>query len=61
MPTVPLRQLAHARSGDKGNRSNICIFVYEARYFELVKAQISPSRLKAELGGLFKGEIVRYE
>jgi hypothetical protein len=26
---VPLREVAHARAGDKGNRSNVAVFAYD--------------------------------
>ena len=58
---VQLRELAHARSGDKGNRSNLCLFVYDPADYEIVKAWLTPERLKAAFGELLRGEIVRYE
>jgi hypothetical protein len=30
---VALREIAHARAGDKGNRSNIAVFVYDRRHY----------------------------
>ena len=59
--TVQLRELAHARSGDKGNRSNLCLFVYDPANYEVVKALLTPERLKAAFGELLRGEIVRHE
>ena len=59
--TVQLRKLAHARSGDKGDRSNLCLFVYDPADYEIVKASLTPQRLKAAFGELLRGEIVRYE
>ena len=58
---VPLREIAHARAGDKGNRSNIAIFVYDRRHYAAVKAQLTPERLRAELGNLLRGPIRRYD
>jgi len=59
--TVSLRHLAHARAGDKGNTSNIALFLYEPRHYEAVKAQITPERLQQAFGGLLRGPIRRYE
>lgn len=59
--SVPLREIAHARAGDKGNISNVSLFVYDPRHYEAVKAQVTPQRLKEEFGGVLRGEIVRYE
>jgi hypothetical protein len=58
---VPLRAIAHARAGDKGNRSNVAVFVYEPRHYAAVKAQLTPGRLKAEFPDLLKGPIRRFE
>ena len=57
---VPLREIAHARAGDKGNRSNIAVFVYDRRHYAAVKAQLTPERLRAEFGNLLHGPIRRY-
>jgi hypothetical protein len=46
--TLPLHRLAHARSGDKGNRSNISVIAFDARAWEALLAQVTESRV-AEL------------
>lgn len=61
MTTKILRDIAHARAGDKGNRSNINVFVYEDGHYQVVARQLTPERLKQHFGGLFKGEITRYD
>ena len=57
---VPLRQIAHARAGDKGNRSNVAVFVYDPKDYPALKAQLTPERLKAEFGRLLRGRIRRF-
>ena len=57
---VQLREIAHARAGDKGDISNVGLFVFDPRHYEAVKAQVTPEVLKATFGGLFKGEIRRF-
>ena len=57
---VPLREIAHARAGDKGNRSNVAVFVYDLQGYAAVKAQLTPERLQAEFGNLLRGRIRRY-
>ena len=57
---VPLREIAHARAGDKGNRSNVAVFVYEPKDYAAVKAQLTPERLKAEFGSLLRGTVRRF-
>ncbi len=58
---VPLRQIAHARSGDKGNRSNLAIFAYEPEHYEILRQQITAERLKDTFGGVLRGPVKRYE
>ncbi len=58
---VPLHKIAHARAGDKGNRSNVSIIVYDADHYHAVKEQITASRLKTTFPALLKGEVQRYE
>ena len=58
---VPLRAIAHARAGDKGNRSNVAVFVYDLQHYPAVKAQFTPERLQAEFGNLLRGPIRRFE
>ena len=57
---VALREIAHARAGDKGNRSNVAVFVYDRRHYPGMRAQLTPERLQAEFGDLLRGPIRRY-
>jgi len=61
MSRRPLREIAHARAGDKGNRSNVSVFAYAAEHYPALLAEVTPARLKREFGGVLRGEIVRYE
>jgi hypothetical protein len=58
---VQLQHLAHARSGDKGDISNIAVFAYESDFYPLLKAQLTADRFKAFYAGAIKGEVLRYE
>jgi hypothetical protein len=58
---VALREVAHARAGDKGNRSNVAVFVYDLQHYPAVKAQLTPERLKGAFGNLLRGPIRRFE
>jgi hypothetical protein len=58
---VMLREVAHARAGDKGNRSNVAIYAYQPEHFGALKAQLTPERLKAAFPELLKGRIERFE
>ena len=58
---VLLQHVAHARSGDKGDTSNIAVFAYAPEFYPLLKAQLTAERLKAFYAGAIKGEVLRYE
>ena len=49
---ISLRDIAHARAGDKGNRSNVGIFVYEEKHYSTLVREITPERLKSEFSNL---------
>ena len=55
-----LREIAHARAGDKGNRSNVAVYAYEPRHYGALKAQLTPARLAAEFPDLLRGPIRRF-
>ena len=59
--TVVLREIAHARAGDKGNRSNVSVFALDPAHYEVLHDQLTTERLNNELGALLAGPIVRYE
>ena len=58
---IQLQHLAHARSGDKGDTSNIAVFAYEPEFYPLLKAQLTAERFKAFYRGAIKGQVLRYE
>ena len=58
---MKLSEIAHSRTGDKGNISNISVIAYEARDYELLREQVTAARVKAHFTGIVQGEVVRYE
>lgn len=58
---MKLWEIAHARTGDKGNISNISLIVHSINDFELIKEKVTIDRLKEWYGNQVKGEIIRYE
>ncbi len=58
---VLLREIAHARAGDKGNCSNVCLFVYDSAHYAAVARQLTADFLERHLGALLSGDITRYE
>lgn len=61
MKTFYLRELVHARSGDKGDINNIGVIAYEPHYYPLIRQWLTPERVKAHFGSLVKGAVTRYE
>ena len=61
MKRVPLYAMAHARSGDKGDGSNVGVLAYDERGFEILRAQLTPERVKAHFGALVRGKVERFE
>ena len=61
MKRVPLYAMAHARSGDKGDASNVGVLAYDDRGYEILKAWLTPDRVKAHFGEIVKGRVDRYD
>ncbi len=58
---MKLREIAHSRTGDKGNISNISVIAYDERHYPLLLKQLTSDRVKAHFAGVVEGEVVRYE
>ena len=59
--TVPLIQLAYARSGDKGDTSNIGIIARQSAFLPYIKASITEQTVADWLSHLVKGKVTRYD
>jgi hypothetical protein len=58
---MKLRQIAHSRTGDKGNTSNISVIAYRAEDYPLLVAEVTAERVRAHFTGVVEGTVVRYE
>ena len=58
---VPLHEVAHGRTGDKGNRVNISVIPYQDDAWPLLLEQLTPERVKAWFAANGAGTVVRYE
>lgn len=58
---MKLREIAHSRTGDKGNISNISLIVYNIEDYEKIKKYVTPAIVKEWFKDIVKGEVVRYE
>ena len=61
MKRIRLGEIAHARSGDKGDSSNIGLIAYNKTAFEILKKEVTVERIKSHFGGIVKGEVERFE
>ena len=61
MKKMRLHRLAHARSGDKGEASNVGLIAYDDPGYEIIKQQVTPERVKAHFGPVVGGKVTRYE
>jgi hypothetical protein len=55
-----LRAIAHSRTGDKGDTSNIAVVAYDPKDYPLLERHVTAERVKAHFAGLVRGEVVRY-
>jgi hypothetical protein len=58
---VPLIRLAWARSGDKGDTSNIGVIARRPEWLPLLRAQLTEARVAEHLAHLVKGPVTRHE
>ena len=58
---MKLRDLAHSRTGDKGNTSNISAIAYDAAHYEHLRTHVTEVRVQAHFEGVVRGAVVRYE
>ncbi len=55
-----LRAIAHSRTGDKGDISNIAVICYDPADYPRIERHLTPERVKAHFADLVRGEVARY-
>jgi len=58
---VPLATIAHTRSGDKGDISNIGVIANDPRHYPILVRELTAERIKAFFGSFVKGKVERFE
>ncbi len=58
---MKLWEIAHSRTGDKGNISNLSLIPYDSGNYALIKEKITAEVVKEHFKGIVKGEVTRYE
>lgn len=58
---MKLRDIAHSRTGDKGNISNISVIAFDEKDYPLLLEKVTAERVKQHFSELVHGEVIRYE
>ena len=58
---MKLKEIAHSRTGDKGNISNISLIAYGRKDCNKIRQMITPELIKDHFEGIVKGDVVIYE
>lgn len=61
MPQVPLHRIAQARSGDKGEGSNVGVMARSDAAYAFLREALTTERVRAHLAGVNFGGVKRYE
>ena len=56
-----LVRLAHARSGDKGDKANIALFAQDRAIYDLLVREVTAERVRAHFAGIVYGRVERFE
>ena len=56
-----LLDLAHARSGDKGDAVNVGLIARDPAAYDFLREIVTPERVKAHFGPMVQGEVERFE
>ncbi len=57
---MKLREIAHSRTGDKGNTSNISVIAYDPARYPLLEKHVTAQRVKEFFSEIVEGDVVRY-
>lgn len=58
---VKLLNIAHGRSGDKGDAANVGVIAYDELGYEIIKKYLTVERVKKHFDGICLGEVERFE
>jgi hypothetical protein len=58
---VRLGRIAHARSGDKGEASNVGLVATSPALYEVVRREVTAARVKEHFAQVCRGEVERFE
>jgi hypothetical protein len=53
--------LAHGRSGDKGDTCNVGLVAYDDAGYAVLRREVTAERVREHFGDLVRGSVTRYE
>jgi hypothetical protein len=56
-----LSEIAHARSGDKGDTANIGLIALKPEFYPVLVREVTAERVKNHFAGICKGDVERFE
>lgn len=61
MKKIKLIDIAHGRSGDKGDAANVGIIAYDDRGYQFIEKYLTAEKVKEHFKGICLGEVERFE
>jgi hypothetical protein len=58
---IRLIEIAHARSGDKGDAANVGVIARDERFYPVLLHELSVERVKDHFAGICHGKVERFE
>lgn len=58
---IQLKDIAHARSGDKGDTANVGLIALKDEYYPILVREVTVERVKEHFGEMVKGDVERFE
>jgi hypothetical protein len=58
---IPLVQIAHARSGDKGDTANVGVIALAPKWYPLLVRELTVERVAEHFRGMLTGHVERFE
>jgi hypothetical protein len=58
---IRLKEIAHGRSGDKGDAANVGIIAYDDKGYNIIKKELTTDKVKKHFEGICLGKVERFE
>ena len=58
---MKLREIAHSRTGDKGDASNVSVIAFDLKDYALIAKHVTAERVKAHYSDIVKREVTRFD